>query len=247
MFRAATNRWLNMFKVFFVCLGLLLLLHKSNAQTFTPARQIAVAKIPGSVKMPGHVSEMWQWKDRTGDNMLILSARDVYNDKIVDGEQTRAAQIYAYQWVKVDTGYQVVWKLTDYITECPFDVTLGFFAKSTRITDLDADSVAEVTLVYKMGCRSDVSPDYMKLIMREGAQKYALRGLMCDPGNGPVSKPCVPADSLNLEKMPPLTDEWAILIRSFGRYESEKDFASAPHAFLPHARSLWLRYITSFD
>jgi len=247
MFRAAMNPRLNMFKSAFICLGLLLMFRQMNAQTFTPAQQITAGKIPASVKVPGRIQEAWQWKDRTGDNILVLSGRDVYNDKVVDGEQTRAAQIYAYQWVKVDTGYQIVWKLTDYITECPFDVTLGYFPKSTRITDLDADSVAEVTLVYKMSCRSDVSPDNMKLIMREGSQKYALRGLTCDPGNGPVTTPCASADSLNLEKLPPLTDEWALLLRSFGRYESEKDFTSAPPAFLAHARRLWLRYVASFD
>lgn len=247
MFRDATNRRLNMVKSFFTALVFLALLQQGNAQTFAPARQITAAKIPAAVKMPGRISEVWQWKDRSGDNLLILSRRDVYNDKIVDGEQTRAAQIYAYQWVKSDTGYQIVWKLTDYVTECPFDVTIGFFKKSTQITDLNADSLAEVTLIYKMSCRSDVSPDYMKLIMREGAQKYALRGLMCDPGNGPAAQPCAPADSLNLEKMAPLADEWAAMLRSFGRYESEKDFASAPPAFLPHARKLWQRYITSFD
>lgn len=229
---------------FFIFINLTCL---SEAQTFPPARQLAAAKIPASIKMPGHIREAWQWKDRTGDNILVLSGRDVYNDKIVDGEQTHAAQIYAYQWVKLDTGYQIVWKLTDYITECPFDVTLDFFKKSTQITDLDADSVAEVTLVYKMSCRSDVSPDNMKLIMREGVHKYALRGFTCDPGNGPDAYPCASIDSLNLEKMPALNDEWATMIRSFGRYESEKDFTSAPPAFLPHARRIWLQYIASFD
>jgi len=35
-----------------------------------------------------------------------------------------------------------------------------------------------VTVLYKHACRGDVSPAGMKLIMREGAKKYAIRGIM---------------------------------------------------------------------
>lgn len=219
----------------------------SYAQTFTPARELKAAQVPASIRFTGKLLQAWQWKDKTGNNLLVLSGRDVFDDKIIEEEQTRAASIHAYQWVKTDTGYQQVWKLMDFIAECPFDVTLRFFLKGTQITDLDKDGVAEVTLVYKMSCRSDVSPDEMKVIMREGAQKYALRGLMCDPANGPQKKPCVAANSLNLEKLPRPADEYEQYTQAIGRYQSEKDFAQAPPAFLIFARQQWLRFVTSFD
>ena len=161
-------------------------------------------------------------------------------------EDARSSDIYAYQYVRTDTGYRMVWKLMDYIKECTFDITLGFFKGSVSITDLDADGIAEATIIYKLSCRSDVSPDYMKLIMREGTAKYSLRGWMCDPGNGEQKQACVSIDSLNLEKLPKPADEWEQMLLSYGRYESEKEFVNAPASFLAFARKKWLQHITKF-
>ena len=44
------------------------------------------------------------------------------------------------------------------------------------ITDLDSDGIAESTFLYKLSCRSDISPARLKLIMHKGAAKYAMRG-----------------------------------------------------------------------
>lgn len=227
--------------------SLLLYWHSVSAQTTISSKKITTALIPQTVTFMGKLVEGWKWKDKSGENFLLLTKTTEYPVKSKEfNEDARSSDIYAYQFVKSDTGYTIVWKLTDYVKECPFDITLDFFRGSVFITDLDADSIAEATIIYKLSCRSDVSPDYMKLIMREGVSKYALRGFMCDPGNGEQKQACVSLDSLNLEKLLKPADEWEQMLLSFGRYESEKEFFNAPTSFLAFARKKWLQHITKF-
>lgn len=73
-------------------------------------------------------------------------------------------------------GKREVWKAKDFVKQCEFDLELEFLDGSFEVTDLDDDGVAEVSFLYKLGCRSDVSPLEVKLLMYEGSKKYALRG-----------------------------------------------------------------------
>ena len=73
-------------------------------------------------------------------------------------------------------GSKQVWKARDFVERCEFDVTLEVIEGSIRLTDLDADGEPEVSFLYRLACRSDVSPLDAKLLMYEGAAKYALRG-----------------------------------------------------------------------
>jgi hypothetical protein len=93
-----------------------------------------------------------------------------------------------------------------------------------------------------LACRSDVSPAYMKLIMHEDTMKYSLRGPMWINA-GADDKFTVTENDMNLEKLPVKTDEYEQILQSFGRYESEKEFATAPAVFLQHARKQWMKYV----
>lgn len=176
--------------------------------------------------------------------MLLLS--QVAQHPSGTEEDGRGAELAAYQYVKTDSGYRLLWRITDFIKDCTFDVTCTFFKNAVSITDLDKDSVAETTVAYKLSCRSDVSPDEMKVIMHEGSMKYALRGLMCDPGNGERQEGCATGE-INLSKLPKPKEEWEEMLQSFGRYKSDKDFEKAPPAFLSFARRQWLKYVKSFE
>ena len=73
-------------------------------------------------------------------------------------------------------GGKEIWKARDFVNQCEFDLTLDVLEGSIRLTDLDGDGEPEVSFVYRLACRSDVSPLDAKLLMYEGATKYALRG-----------------------------------------------------------------------
>lgn len=73
-------------------------------------------------------------------------------------------------------GKKEVWHAKDFVTKCEFDLTLELIEGSIQVTDLDADGEPEISFLYRTACRSDVSPLTVKLLMYEGATKYALRG-----------------------------------------------------------------------
>ncbi|HET6229686.1 MAG TPA: hypothetical protein VFE05_06350 [Longimicrobiaceae bacterium] len=97
---------------------------------------------------------------------------------------------------------------------CDFDLTAGFEPGSLAVTDLDRDGVAETSFLYVLACRSDVSPAVLKLIMHEGAAKYAIRGTTRPKGAG-----------------------------AGGEMRPDAAFRTAPAAFLAFARHQWARFV----
>ena len=66
--------------------------------------------------------------------------------------------------------------MNDFVKHCEFDIKASFIKNSFAVTDLNNDGKAEVWMMYKTSCTSDVSPSDMKIIMYEGEKKYAIRG-----------------------------------------------------------------------
>ncbi len=111
------------------------------------------------------------WTDAEGENTVLLA--QTYND-MVNGMQNQ--RIYAYCFKKEGGAWKRKWLVQDRIDSCEVDATCEFFPQSLTVTDNDKNNIGEVTFVYKLSCKGDVSPDEKKLIMYEGAQKYAIRG-----------------------------------------------------------------------
>jgi hypothetical protein len=86
------------------------------------------------------------------------------------------AELHGYHYLKAKAKFALLWKTFDFVRDCPFDLELNFLPNCLTITDLDNNGIAESTYLYKLACRSDVSPAVLKLIMHEGKKKYAIRG-----------------------------------------------------------------------
>lgn len=218
-----------------------------NAPAFTQmgiiARPLKTAQLPAGIKYRGKLYEAWQWKDRLGDNILLLSSTSPVRKTTGDEEGT-TVELFAYHFRKKDTGYKTLWRINDLVKDCPLDYVASFLKGATTITDLDKDGMAETTVQYKLACRGDVSPSYMKLIMHEDSLKYALRGSMWLRDTEGAQFNITESD-VNLDKLPKPKEEDYHL--AFGRYETEKDFAKAPTAFLVHARKQWLKFAKESD
>lgn len=166
--------------------------------------------------------------------MLFLAAnsdvfesryRDVAGDHLVRFEVKRSVKKSGDDWQRSLTldvtdrvGKKLIWKARDFVEKCAFDATLTVDRDSVQITDLDGDGVKELSFLYSLGCRSDVSPLTMKLLMYEGSTKYALRGTSRER----VSE----TDSVG------------------GEYEIDPSFTSAPPAFLELAKHTWNERVT---
>ncbi len=175
--------------------------------------EYGIRTIPADIIYSGTPVAMVTWEDKSGKNLLFVTeTEENFNGDI------RSKELYAYHFIIGEKGSKQVWKMYDFIKECPVDLTLAYINESLNITDLDNDGIAESSLIYKMSCTGDVSADGMKLIMHEGEKKYALRGSMNLIMNGQ-----------ELEK---------------GSMKVDPSFNSAPDEFLEFAKGQWSKFKT---
>ena len=114
----------------------------------------------------------------------------------------------------------------DFVKDCPYNVEAAFYEGRVEITDLDKDGISEIWLPYRLSCHSELTPFQMKIIMYEGGQKHAMRGLSRVPCEG-AGGYCV--------------------MESYGRMVPDQGnggkmdaaFRSAPAALREHAQKLW--------
>lgn len=216
----------------------------NHTATINQPQVLSKTELPASIKFKGVFHEGFSWSDKLGENILFTSLVPVYTSdakRSDDGEAERSAELYAFHFIKKDTAWKLLWKLTDAEKDCLFDVTCSFLDQSTTITDLDHNGIAETKIQYKLACRSDVSPAYMKLVMHEDSTKYILRGSMWIKASD-TDQFFVTEKDADLEKLPKKNDEYEQLLQTFGRYETEREFSTAPPAFLEYARKQWMQF-----
>lgn len=136
------------------------------------------AALPKGIVCTGRVVDGARWTDSTGENIVVLCQTGAFKSPKGDSEDSRDAELSAHQYVRSAPAWKRVWSIRDFERNCPLDLTATFIPGALTVTDLDGNGIAEVTVLYKHACRGDVSPAGMKLIMREGAKKYAIRGIM---------------------------------------------------------------------
>lgn len=120
----------------------------------------------------GAVVDGLAWRDAESEQRVLFTAVPVKLDK--NGQQSGA--IYAYCFIQSGEAWQKKWEVKDRIDNCDVDATCEFLPGSFSITDNDKNNMGEVTFLYKLSCKGDVSADDKKLIMYEGMNKYAIRG-----------------------------------------------------------------------
>jgi hypothetical protein len=162
----------------------------------------------------GQIKDGKRWKDKRGENIVILTQTGVYWASVYDA--TRGAKLYAYHFIKTgDSTFKEIWKISEVVDECAFDVRCDFFSNSLTVTDLDSDGIAEVAFAFAKGCKSESGPDEKKLVFYEGKDLYLIKGTTA------VVK--------GTQKLG-------------GDKEVEKKFEEAPDAFLEFANKQWNKF-----
>jgi hypothetical protein len=162
----------------------------------------------------GRLVHALRWRDRLGDHTLLLAeSGEIPSAKPseVSSDPASDASVYAYEYLEAAGKTTRVWVLEDHERGCVFDLEADFVPGAVTITDLDADGEAEVTFQYTLQCTSDVSPATRKLILREGKDKYAIRGTDRSPHFDPA----------------------------YVTRRPDAAFDKAPPAFLKHALAQW--------
>lgn len=136
-------------------------------------QRLTAREIPAGLRTVGRVEAARRWTDRNGLNVLILTRTPETPSANAD---VRRRDIHGYHFVRQGAGYRLLWQTADYVDDCNLDISLNYAPRSLQVTDVDRDGVAETTYVYNLACRGGVDPPGMKLILHEGATKYAIRG-----------------------------------------------------------------------
>ncbi len=129
------------------------------------------------------VDKALQFEDKNGKNYLVATTLQNRSDEWV----TKAILVQHYI-EKSNKELVLLRQITDKEDHCEFDNDLQFLTESLRITDLDKNKYAEITFVYKLGCRSDVSPITLKLMVIENGNKAAIRGNTIPSGMGDFTR-----------------------------------------------------------
>ncbi|MGI4869749.1 MAG: M949_RS01915 family surface polysaccharide biosynthesis protein [Janthinobacterium lividum] len=222
-------------------------------QTLTPTA-VPEAQIPAAQRLPGKLTEAWRWQDANGENLLVVYLTGPRPDVPLDprarndgddGYQEQQQQLAARQYVRQPgQPYRELWHLRDEVRHCAFDLDLALLPHTTTVTDLDHDGQTETTLLYFQECRSDVSPDDLKLILHEGTTKYALRGYTVVQFDSVPARQRQPAEPCCLDRLTKQELRQAYNAPNaphMGRYFNETDFRQQPE-FLRFARQQWQRY-----
>lgn len=134
------------------------------------------AKLTKGIHVQGEIENAVRFKDNSGDNIVITTETGHYPSKAEKEEDFNDAELFAYHFLAHGDTIKQTWKVYDFVKGCPFDIETEFVKNTFEVTDLDKDGIAEVWLMYKTSCRSDVSSSDMKIIVYEGPQKFAMRG-----------------------------------------------------------------------
>ena len=136
-----------------------------------------LTKLPTGINFTGKVKTAVRWTDKSGNNIVITTETGEKTSKKEEPTNDfREAALYAYHYIDSKDSTFLTWKVYDFIKDCSFDIEASFIKNSFQVTDLNNDGVAEVWLMYKTVCTSDVSPCDMKIIMYQRQQKYTMRG-----------------------------------------------------------------------
>lgn len=107
---------------------------------------------------------------------LVLSREEGPSPSRPDSQRIEREVLRAVLYRKTPAGAAVVWKIQEE-NDCPGeDSSALFYTRYVSITDLNADGVPEVAVPYRISCGGGVDPASIKIIVREGERKYALRG-----------------------------------------------------------------------
>lgn len=117
------------------------------------------------------------FSDRDGQHKVTINESPIEKKQKGD-EWLKSARLSVVSEVRStkDAKWVTTWQAKDFVNDCEFDVTLGVIDDSIEVTDIDDNGRAEVSFMYRLGCRSDVSPNALKLLMYQGSTKWALRG-----------------------------------------------------------------------
>lgn len=190
-----------------------LFFHTSHAQP--KMIKLDAAKLPKSLSYNGQLKNAVSWRDSSGLHYVLQTETGGIPAKSDPDNQDAA--LYAYHYLAGKDSVRLLWRVYDFVKDCPVDIEASFVKNTLAVTDLDKNGAAEIWLLYRTACRGDVSPGEMKIVMYENGKKYAARG----------------------------TTKVRVSEKEYdgGRYEPDQAFKSGIQVFKAYAQKLWDKHV----
>jgi hypothetical protein len=140
-----------------------------------------------NIASAGTVISAQRIRDKHGDHILVLSRRAGPSPSNPNTNRIEHIELDAVFYRRAGARWQAEWTIHD-LVDCPhLDSSADFFPDSVTFTDLNDDGRVEVTVPYHLFCGGGIDTHTVKVILREGAAKLAIRGdsRMFYPGQAP--------------------------------------------------------------
>lgn len=125
-------------------------------------------------------------EDREGEHLLVLSRKASRSQMENSDRDDDYLELAATYYGRKDGRWLTEWTVRDHV-DCPIlDRAAEFFPAAVRISDLNHDGRSEVTIPYRLFCSGGVDFSTVKVILREGATKLAIRGELEFHDNAPA-------------------------------------------------------------
>lgn len=168
------------------------------------SKRIAPSVLQKLVTDDAIVEQALQFEDKNGTNYLVAVILQNRSD-----EWESKTLLVKHYIKKANNPFFLLRQINETEVRCELDNELKFVDKSFIISDLDKNNYAEISFVYKTGCRGDVSPIVMKVIVLENGNKAAIRG-KTQPRSFDFKKEKVPDAAFN--KLPKLIQNQANIL-----------------------------------
>lgn len=178
---------------------------------------VKLKDLPKKLSYKGFFKDAYSWTDKDGQHLTLITETGEVSSSKDQNYDYRDAELYAYDYIVQKDSFRLIWKLYDFVNECPVDLNVHFVNNTFQITDINKDGVGEIWVMYRMGCYGDVSPLEMKIIMYQGLQKYAMRG----------------RSKVEVSKSE----------KDGGEYKFDVSFLNGPNEFKEFAKQLWSQNI----
>ncbi len=115
-------------------------------------------------------------RDKDDEHVLVLTRKGGPSSARPKSGRVEHIELDAAYYSQQAGVWNAEWTLHDFV-ECPgLDSAADFFSSSVSVTDLNGDGKAEVTIPYKLFCGGGIDSYTIKVILREGTNKLAIRG-----------------------------------------------------------------------
>ncbi|MGB4775073.1 MAG: hypothetical protein WBP45_07875 [Daejeonella sp.] len=149
----------------YVKLSTLLVFISVTAFAQTEITNLNKSSLPKSIKYTGNLVNAIRYQDKLGDHIVITTETGEIKSKNSEDDDSKDAALYAYHYLIKNNSPALTWTVTDHVNDCQLDIKANYIKDTFRLTDLDKDGKSEIWLMYTTGCRGDVSPNSLKIIM----------------------------------------------------------------------------------